>query len=342
MVDSCVNGGKMSVKDSVLEALQQNKEIFLSGEKLSEGLGVSRAAIWKAIKGLREDGYRIDAVTNRGYRLIENTGQITEDGIRSFLPSAYKSNEIFIYDTTDSTNIRAREIVAGRNIHGAIVVARQQTEGRGRLGRGFFSPGDGVYLSIIIRPDFDIFKSTLVTVAAASAVSEAIDAVCGQEDETQIKWVNDVYLTGKKICGILTEGITNFENGQIEHMITGIGINTSIDAFPDELKKTAGAVEGEWDRSHLIAEIVNRFLEYVENIDKREFMKTYRDKSMLIGKNVLVYKGTYRKDPGDELEGTPAKVTGISSDGGLVIINQDGSEEILTTGEVSIRVDQNR
>ena len=336
----------MAVKDSVLDALKEHKGNYLSGEKLSDDFGVSRAAVWKAIKSLREEGYIIDAVTNRGYMLKDAGHEITADEIRSQLPSRYKGNGIFFYDTTDSTNMRAKQLIteetsgAGSksgDLNGTIISAGQQTAGRGRLGRSFFSPKEGIYISIIIKPKFDISESTLVTVAAASAVAEAVDEVCGREHETEIKWVNDIYLDKKKICGILTEGIADFESGQIDYMITGIGINTSLEGFPRELKKTAGAIEGDWPRAKLIAEIMSRFLDYVSRIEERRFMTTYREKSMLIGEDVLVYRGTYRKNPDDELEGIPARVTGISDEGGLEIIKSDGSREILTTGEVTVR-----
>ena len=370
----------MSVKDSVLSTLQKNRGNYVSGESISGDLGVSRAAVWKAIKSLRDEGYRIDAVTNRGYSLVDGSGGVSADEIRSFMPARYKGNGIFVYDIVDSTNIKARQIADGSagdetagssiggtasaadskrsavspaDLHGTIVVARQQTAGRGRLGRSFFSPSDGVYMSVIIKPSFDLSKSTLVTVAAAAAVAEAVDEVCGRTEETEIKWVNDIYLKGKKICGILTEGISDFESGRIESLIVGIGVNTTTESFPKELKDIAGAVEGDWSRSELIAGIATRLLDNVSRIQPasdeagiaahsdpdvaRPFLETYRNKSMLTGQDVLVYRGTYREDPSKELGGVPARVKGIDDDGGLMVVYEDGSEETLTTGEVSIR-----
>ena len=376
----------MSVRDSVLEALQECKGNYVSGEKLSGDLGVSRAAVWKAINALRQEGYRINAVTNRGYALMDDNSRIGEDEIRSHLPARYRAGEIYVYDVARSTNLIARSIASGeapdrieaeneagpgggsarvsgvgsgrgsaRDSHSAIVVARQQTAGRGRLGRSFFSPAEGIYLSIIIKPALDISRHTLVTVATAAAVAEAIDEVCGQDEETKIKWVNDIYLKGKKVCGILTEGVSDFESGRIESLVVGIGVNTSVDDFPDELKNVAGAVEGDWSKSRLIAEIVTRVLDHVSEIGSLpsaagagnssdtdcggagSYMKTYRDKSILIGEDVNVYRGSYRQDPTKEMEGIPARVRGIDDEGGLIVVWDDGSEEILTTGEVSIR-----
>lgn len=327
----------MTVKDSVLKALENNRENYLSGEKLSDSFGVSRAAVWKAIKALRQEGYRIDAVTNRGYRLAGEGEEFTEDDIRRSLPPAYKGNGIHVYDILDSTNIKARELSADAAAHGTIVIARQQTAGRGRLGRSFYSPEEGLYMSLVIKPRFDMSRSILVTVAAAAAVAEAIDRICGQAEETKIKWVNDVYLADRKICGILTEGITDFESGQIERLIIGIGINTSLKGFPDELKESAGAVEGDWSRAKLIAGIAERTLGYVDEIENRSFMDIYRNKSMLIGKDIDIYRGTYRKDPTEELGSIRARAVGIDEDGGLIVEYENGSCETLTSGEVSVR-----
>ena len=336
----------MSVRDSVLEALQRDQGIYLSGEKLSEELNVSRAAVWKAIKSLREEGYRIDAVTRRGYCLRDSEAPLTEKEIRSFLPVRYRNNGIYVYEVTDSTNNRAREIAIGADpAHpagpgeesGAAVIALQQSAGKGRLGRSFFSPKEGIYLSIIVKPKFDLTRSVLVTVATAAAVAEAVDKICGQEMETQIKWVNDVYLDGKKICGILTEGITDFESGQIDHLVIGIGINTTLEGFPEDLLRVAGAVEGDYSKSALAAEVITRVLDYTEDLEAREFMKTYKEKSFLIGRDVKVFKGVYRTSPEEDLSGIPARVLGISEDGGLDVIYTDGRRETLVTGEVTIR-----
>ena len=331
----------MSLKESVLNLLQESKGEYLSGEELSSQLGVSRTAVWKAIRSLREEGYRIDAVTSKGYMFPNTEARISEDELRKYLPARYRNNRILVYDVTDSTNLRARQIAAGAgpdeggSVHGSAVFALRQTAGRGRLGRSFFSPEEGIYLSIVIKPDFDFSKSVLVTVAAASAVVGAIEKVCGKK--AQIKWVNDVYLDGKKVCGILTEGITDLESGQIDYLVIGIGINTTLRGFPAELKKTAGAVEGDYSRPELAAEVITGILDYMEDLDEKAFMEIYRSRSMLIGKDVLVYKGIYRKDPSQELGGRPARVLGIDDEGGLEVIYSDGSRETLRTGEVSVR-----
>lgn len=326
----------MSTKNSILKALRENGEQFISGEALSNSLNISRTAVWKAIKSLREEGYTIEAVTNRGYKLVRGDEFITEDSLRTFLPPEYKNNKIFIYDTLDSTNSKAKHIALEGAEHGSVVIAMQQTGGRGRLGRSFFSPRHGIYLSLIVKPTFDFSRSILVTSAAAVAVAEAVEKVCGRD--AQIKWVNDVYLDGKKICGILTEGITDFETGQIDALIIGIGVNTTLEGFPPELLDTVGAVEGDYSRSALAAEIISRTLHFSETLEDRTFIEAYKKKSIVLGKTIRVYKGGLSTDPAKQRTGVPAKVLDIDNDGGLMVIYSDGTRETLSTGEISIRL----
>lgn len=326
----------MTTKESVLKALRKNKDYFISGEELSNSLDISRTSVWKAINSLREEGYTIKAVTNKGYMLIGDTDMISESSLRMFLPEKYKNNGIFVYDTVDSTNIKAKHIALQGFHHGDVVIAMQQTGGRGRLGRSFFSPRTGIYLSIIIKPSFDLSKSVLVTSAAAVSVAEAIENVCGQN--AMIKWVNDVYIGKKKICGILTEAVTDFETGQIETLIIGIGVNTTVEGFPEELLDIVGAVEGTYSKSQLAAEIISRTLDYTDNLESRAFIGPYRDKSNVIGKTVKVYKGRYNISPEDEIPGIPAKVLDIDDNGCLVVMYTDGTREALSTGEISIRL----
>ena len=312
----------MSTKDSVLQALTESKNSFISGEELSKKLDVSRTAVWKAIRTLREEGYPIEAVTNKGYKLMPDKWMITEDSLTLSLPARYKNNRIYIYDTLDSTNIRAKQLALENAPHGTVVIARQQTAGRGRLGRSFFSPREGIYISIIVRPDFDLAKSVLVTSAAAVAVAESIESVCGID--AKIKWVNDIYADNKKVCGILTEGITDFETGQIESLIIGIGVNTTVKDFPEELLEIAGSVEGDYSKSALAASIITRTLDLMDSIESRDFISSYREKSLVIGKSVKVFKGVYKSLPEEELEARPARVLDIDDNGCLVVLYSDG------------------
>lgn len=326
----------MTIKDSVLHTLTERKGDFHSGEELSHRLNVSRTAIWKAINALRQEGYPIEAVTNKGYMLMQDSWLITEESLRLCLPVKYRKNPLHIYDTLDSTNIRASQLALENAPHGTIVMARQQSGGRGRLGRSFFSPREGIYLSLIIKPSFDLGKAVLVTSAAAVAVVESVESVCGIT--AGIKWVNDVYANGKKICGILTEGITSLETGQIESLVIGIGINTTLHGFPPELLDTVGAVEGNYSKSALAGSVISRTLDLAETIEERAFINTYRRKSLVIGKTIQVYKGTYQVNPTDEIPSRTAQALDIDNNGGLIVRYGDGIQETLTSGEISIRL----
>ena len=181
---------------------------------------------------------------------------------------------------------------------------------------------------MILKPDFDISKAVLITAAASVATSRAIQTVCGVHP--QIKWVNDLYLDGKKICGILTEAITDFESGQITNIVVGIGINCSCEDFPDEIQGIAGGIPGSYSKNALAAEVVNQLLDIASNIEARDFIDEYRQSSMVIGKNINVIK-TGR-------EPVAAFAEDIDSNGALIVRYPDGTREALTTGEVSIRL----
>ena len=170
--------------------------------------------------------------------------------------------ELHFVDTIDSTNNAVKALAQAGASEGFVLIADHQTAGRGRLGRGFYSPKDGLYLSIVIRPTFDMSRASQVTVAAAAATSESIDETCGCA--SQIKWVNDIYVNNKKVCGILTEATTDFETGQIDSLIIGIGINTSDKSFPPELADIAGSVSEEdltgHEKAQLAASIIEKVL----------------------------------------------------------------------------------
>lgn len=323
----------MTVKEQVLKALENHKGDNISGESLAETMGVSRAAVHKAIKALREEGYEIEAVTNRGYCLSETSDMLSAQGIDTHLIPRLKDLPIYVYKTVDSTNNVAKKLALEGAEHGTAILAFHQSHGKGRLGRTFISPANtGIYMSILLKPDFDMSKSVLITTAASVAVVRAIEKVCEQKPE--IKWVNDIYANGKKVCGILTEAITDFETGQIQYLILGIGINCSTKGFSTELLNTAGALDGIFSKNRLAAEVLNQLLPLVSHLEDRTFIEDYKKHSMVIGKNIRVYKGGYQEDA----PARAARVLGIDHDGGLQVIYTDGSRETLSTGEISIRL----
>lgn len=320
----------MNTKKIILNTLKAGRGEPVSGEALAESIGVSRAAVHKAIKALRSEGYQINASTNKGYRLEEKEQILTPDGLRNNLPDDLP---MIFMQSTDSTNTEAKKLALEGAAHGTSVFALRQTAGKGRLGRSFHSTaGTGIYMSIILKPKFDISKSVLITTAASVAVCRALREVCNAEPE--IKWVNDVYINNKKVCGILTEATTDFESGQIESLIVGIGINCSTEGFPQDLLEIAGAVKGDYSTDRLAAQVIIELLMLAEDLDSRSFIEEYRQLSMVIGKTVKVYKGGCSPDAG----GHSARVLDIDDNGGLHVLYSTGQQETLSSGEISIRL----
>ncbi len=247
-----------------------------------------------------------------------------------------------VFDTIDSTNNYAKEAIGISSP--ALIVANRQTGGRGRLGRSFYSPAaKGIYMSIVIKPDFGIDKVLLITPLAAVAVCKALEEITGLKP--QIKWVNDIYLDDKKVCGILTEA-QNDTSGIIDKIIVGIGLNCFEQEFPCEIKDRATYINGslkDFDRNTLIATITNNFFELLENFDKTSLLDDYKSRSLLLGKNILVY-GTHQNAlPENGGQGIRAKALDIDENGGLVVEYLDGplksQRESITSGEVTIRTE---
>ncbi|MBS1381549.1 MAG: biotin--[acetyl-CoA-carboxylase] ligase [Oscillospiraceae bacterium] len=322
----------MTVKQSVLRALGEARGASVSGEVLAQSLGVSRAAVWKAIKSLQGEGYRISAGTNRGYRLEEYPDLLTAEGISAMLPLELAQLDLRVFDEIDSTNLEAKRL-AMTGLSRCAVIADRQTAGRGRLGRSFYSPpGCGIYTSLLLRPRPDqLADVTLLTTAAGVAVCRALEKAAGVQAE--IKWVNDLYLNGKKICGILTEGVTDFESGMIESIVIGYGVNFRDDAhLPEELRPIVGSVFGAEPptvtRSALAAAMLAELLPLAEDLSSRSFLPEYRRRSMLLGREIVFSRAGGR---------FAAVAEGIDDNGGLVVRLPDGSRETLRSGEVSVR-----
>ena len=217
---------KMSTKSRLLALLSENTEKYISGQQAADMLGVSRAAVNKAATALRNEGYNICGRTGLGYSLREKADILTEASVSLGISVPCR---LHVYDSVKSTNDVAKELTPGSVPE--VVIADSQTGGRGRLGRSFSSPsGSGIYMSVCLKPDFELDKSLFVTMAAAVAVSRAIEKVTGKKP--RIKWVNDLFLGSKKICGILTEAQTSLESGQIDRLIIGIGVNCFFEKRP--------------------------------------------------------------------------------------------------------------
>lgn len=311
----------MSLKDDILYVLLNSKE-YVSGEELAKRFGKSRAAVWKAVKGLISDGYNIDAVTNRGYRLTEYNNLISSQSIQAMMKNRI---DVIYYSTTDSTNNCCKRLLADGKDGVFLVVAEKQTAGRGRQGKSFYSPPEtGIYFSLVIRPKTSLQNAVTATTAAAVAVCKAVEALT--DKKPKIKWVNDVYLDGKKICGILTEAIADFESGTVDSVIIGIGVNVSTNDFPQELD-SAGSLNDNVNRSALIAAIADALLD-IAGGNYYAFIDYYRSHSMVIGEKIkFIQNGRV----------TPALAVAIDESGGLEVELENGAHTVLRSGEISIR-----
>lgn len=329
---------QLSVKEKVLAILEKNRGQDISGAAIAESIGVSRNAVWKAIKSLQTSGYQIEAGRNRGYRLSLYNDLLSVPGISMHLAEEYKKLPIHIYKSVDSTNKTAKHLALDNAPHGTIVLADSQTNGRGRADRSFFSPeGSGIYLSILLKPNSGILKPTVIMTAACVAVCMAIEQVCHLQPE--IKWINDLYLNGKKVCGILTDAVVNFEAEQLDSLILGIGINfvPPEQGFPPELETSVSALGDGTSlsalkgisRNQLIAEIINQVMRIFSELPSRNYLDEYRKRSFLFGKNILiVQKG----------KTISAKALNIDDDGGLVVQLDDNKTQTLYSSDISIQL----
>lgn len=319
-------------KEQLLELLEAHRGSFLSGEDIAQALCVSRAAVWKAIRTLRQAGYPIEAVTNRGYCLAQQTDILSLQGVRRALGEDCRALTIDVLPTVESTNAHIRELARAQGGAERVLIAGEQTQGRGRRGRVFYSPKDtGIYLSLLLRPaGCTMQRATRFTAMAAAAVCEAIEAISGEQ--AQIKWVNDIYMRGKKVCGILTEASVSMESGDAEFVVLGIGVNVYAPAggFPEELRDIAGAVfetpqsDG---KNRLAAEIIRRMMDAYAKMDFDRVAAVYRKHSMVLGKHVTVLP-----------EDRSAYAEDIDEDCRLLVRYEDGQRACLSCGEIRILI----
>lgn len=323
-----------NLKENIISILESNKGLFISGEKLANDLNVSRAAVWKVIKSLKNEGYDILSVSNKGYALSKETDILSSKIIKDNMPKYRDKFNFVIYKTVESTNIVARGMAMNGADSGTVVIAEEQTSGYGRNGKSFFSPyGTGIYMSIILnlKKEKKIFNSSFITTAAAMAVSKSIEEI--SNENTQIKWVNDVFINGKKVCGILTEGAFSFEDGKLDYAVIGIGINVNFpkNGFPEEINNIAVSINKMQNnkdiRNILIAKILERMYEYYFN--NVAFYDEYKKRSFLIGKKVSL---------NIDNEEHIVKVLDIDKTFALVAEFQDGKIDRIVSGSVNHRV----
>lgn len=330
----------MKKEDVLLKILMEREDSYVSGEELAGRLSVSRTAVWKGVEALRAAGYRIDSVTNRGYRLSSASDVLSAAGIGKRLKT--EGIRLRVLPSVTSTNTLLKAEAAAGAPEGAVLVAGEQTEGRGRMGRSFFSPpGSGLYMSLLLRPQAPAAETAKLTAYAAVAVAEALEEAGGA---AEIKWVNDIYMGGRKVSGILTEAALDCERGVTEYAVVGIGVNLYAPegGFPPELREIAGAAFGSSEsgsetapamRCRLAAAVIDRFFGFYRSDGPetaRYCYKAYKRRSLVLGRRVMVHAVAR---PPEE-----AEAVDIAPDFSLVVRGADGIIRRVASGEVSVRV----
>lgn len=320
------------MKEKIIGYLKEAGD-YVSGQELCEKLGVSRTAVWKVIRQLEEDGYEIEAVRNRGYRLRESDTVYTESEIKSLLKTRWAGRILVFLDEIDSTNNEAKRKAELGAPHGTLVVSELQNSGKGRRGRSWESPkGSGIWMSLLLRPEFEPRHASMLTLVAAMAVDEAICRVT--ELPTGIKWPNDIVTDGRKLCGILTEMSTDVDT--IQYVVVGIGINANTAEFPEEISATATSLKlaggKEINRAALVAEVMLAWEKYyeifLETLDLSGMREDYNKRLVNTGREVrvLASKGDYI-----------GISRGINDMGELLVEMPDGEVREVMSGEVSVR-----
>ncbi|MDI9482902.1 MAG: biotin--[acetyl-CoA-carboxylase] ligase [Bacillota bacterium] len=329
----------MKTKETLLKILVNNKGRFISGETLSEKLKISRSAVWKHIAELRKEGYVISAVSRRGYKMGVYQDVFNRCAIASQLNSTVLGSNLIFCDEIDSTNNELKRLAANGAAEGTVVVAETQLSGRGRRGRAWNSkPNLGIYMSVLLKPDIAPENVQVITLAASSAVCNAIMPFI--DIKPGIKWPNDILIENRKVCGILTE--MTAEPEKIHSVVVGIGINVNHeeDDFCGELKNTAASLrcfsKSDISRSMLTARVLEEFeklyLDFIKNKSTDRFLNIWRSFSVTIGYDIIIYQGD---------KTIKAKALDVMDNGCLLVQTQDGGRQLISSGEVSVQVPQN-
>ena len=316
----------MNIKDKILEKLILSKGKRVSGERLAHELSVSRTAIWKHVKALREEGYMIESSTNLGYSLVSTTDSLTPGEIKAGLKTGVIGKNIQYFKETESTNIIAREI-ANSVEEGTVVIAESQTQGRGRLGRKWLSPEGGIWLSIILKPRIQPLYASRITLLAGVTVAKTIRSL---GLPAKIKWPNDVLINGKKVCGILTE--IEAEIDIIDYCVVGIGIDANVDteSFPEDFRESSTSLKKELGNSINRIEFVQKLLLEFEALylkfqhdEFSSILEEWRAMSATIGEWVKITTQT-RTIYGEAI--------GVDNEGALILETGEGLLEKIVAG----------
>ena len=320
----------MTTKQQTAALLEQHETEYISGSAIADILGLTRAAVWKCVKQLEAEGYDIES-TKKGYRLGENNNALSEGLIRRYLGDAADRISLEVLSGVDSTN-NYLKLRSSQTPSWHAVIASEQTAGRGRMGRSFESPaGTGLYLSVLLRPDLPAQQAVRLTTAAAAAACLAIEECT--DSKAGIKWVNDVFVNGKKTCGILTEASIDLESGGLDWAVMGIGFNVyePEGGFTAEIRNIAGAITEKRTRdlrSRIAASFLRRYYDIVETRQLKDYSDEYIRRSFIVGKRVNVLRGGTSR---------PARALSIDDECRLLVCYDDGSTEALSSGEVSVR-----
>ena len=318
--------------EQVLALLEQNRGRIVTGGEIARQLKVSRTAVWKTVAALREKGHEIESAQSSGYRLNHESDGLDLKAIGYGLTTEKLGRSMELLKSVDSTNTYLKRKDISSLPDGHAVIADGQTGGRGRKGRTFCSPkGNGVYISCLLKPQIPLSETAFLTICAAVAVCRAVNDVCGIKAE--VKWVNDIYLDGKKLCGILTEAGVNAEMQCVDYAVVGIGVNTGD--IPPEIEHIATSVYEasgvKGIRNRLAAGILNHFeqvyLGFIQDGKKQEILDEYTRRLFIIGKTVKVE---------DTSGGYEAEVLGVDDMGRLLVKRPDGQTDALNAGDISI------
>ncbi len=311
----------------ILAFLKAHRSEFLSGQDMSDILKISRVAVWKDIKKIRSLGYKVESKQNSGYRLVDSSKLALPWEIKEDLNTEFLGERIYYFNTIDTTQNFAMKIASKKNENGSIVISKKQTGGRGRMKRKWKSPVGGIWMSVIIHPEFDVTYTTLIPIATSLALCIAIEKTL--KINTKLKWPNDITLKGKKVAGVLTDA--SIISNQIESMVLGIGINFKINPYELEnsIKKTPNfyGVTTLVKKNESMVPLIKQFLYELENVLKlinsvqiKKIRNEWTKRSSTIGKNVSIITND------GHIRGRALK---IDSDGGLVISRNKKTERVL-------------
>lgn len=317
---------------SEILAILRSSDGYVSGQELCEKFGVSRTAVWKAVNQLKQAGYEIEALQNKGYRIISYPDILNKIELESIRKTEWIGKEIYYFDSIDSTNTRAKKLAEEGAGHGTLVIADEQTGGRGRRGKNWESEqGTAIYMSILLKPEIRPANASMLTLVAALAVTKGIQEETGLL--CQIKWPNDIVINGKKVCGILTEMSTQID--YINYIVVGIGINVRNECFPEEIAEMATSLhlecKKERNRAAIIEAVGEAFEHYYEiylrTEDMRDLVQEYNSRLANMNRQVRVL------DPKEPFEG---KAMGITPRGELIVDTWE-ARKLVSSGEVSVR-----